>query len=69
MNSDGNDQTRLTDNVADDISPTWSPDGKQIAFTSGRDGNYEIYLMNADGSNQLRLTYVEAYDWFADWSR
>ena len=34
----------------------WSPDGTRIAFLSGRDGRYEIYLMKADGSEQTRLT-------------
>jgi len=45
MNADGSQQTRLTCNDADDGSPTWSPDGKRIAFHSDRDGNYEIYVM------------------------
>ena len=35
-----------------DVSPNWSPDGRSIAFASNRDGNYEIYVMNADGSDQ-----------------
>jgi Tol biopolymer transport system component len=39
-----------------DRSPSWSPDGKKIAFHSTRDNNYEIYTMNIDGSNQIRLT-------------
>ena len=36
--------------------PSFSGDGGKIAFTSNRDGNVEIYVMNADGSNQTRLT-------------
>jgi Tol biopolymer transport system component len=40
-----------------DMDPVWSPDGKKIAFTSERDeGHWNIYIMNADGSNQNRLT-------------
>jgi len=36
--------------------PAWSPDGAKIAFVSQRDENYEIYVMNADGSEKKRLT-------------
>ena len=49
-------KTRLTNDRADDSHPAWSPDGSRIAFTSGRHGNSEIYVMDADGSNQTRLT-------------
>ena len=56
MNADGSGVTRLTDNSADDWSPSWSPDGRRIGFISGRDGNSEVYVMNADGSGVTRLT-------------
>jgi Tol biopolymer transport system component len=36
-------------------APTWSPDGSQIAFLTDRTGNWEIWVMNADGSNQRPL--------------
>jgi len=45
MNTDGNEQTNLTNNPAEDEFPSWSPDGKKIAFQSYRDGNSEIYVM------------------------
>jgi TolB protein len=41
---------------ANDFSPQFSPDGKKIVFVSDRDANAEIYVMNADGSNQVNLT-------------
>src|SRR5580765_4216813 len=37
-------------------APVWSPDGRRIAFLSRRDGGKEIYVVNADGSGQRRLT-------------
>lgn len=62
MDADGGGQTRLTENTAEDYSPTWSPDGSRLAFVSTRDGNPEIYVMNADGSAQTRLTNNSASD-------
>jgi Tol biopolymer transport system component len=44
----GDNLRRLTDNPASDFAPAWSPDGKKLAFTSNRDGNNEIYLIDAD---------------------
>ncbi len=39
-------------NQGNNVAPTWSPDGAQIALLSDRAGQYDIWVMNADGSNQ-----------------
>jgi Tol biopolymer transport system component len=56
MNSDGTHVVKLTIHSCLESSPVWSPDGRQITFTSGRDGNAEICLMDADGSHAICLT-------------
>ena len=66
--ADGNNQRRLTNNGASDEQPTWSASGQKIAFVSKRDGNKEIYVMDADGNNQRRLTNNEATDASPAWS-
>ena len=48
--------------------PVWSPDGNKISFTSTRDGNEEVYIMNPDGSDQERLTNNPDYDTCYSWS-
>jgi len=68
INADGNGLKKLTDHPADDWPPVWSPDGKQIAFTTSRDGFTEIYVMNADGSGLTRLTNHPAHDNSPAWS-
>lgn len=68
MRGDGSDPRRLTDDPGDEVSPTWSPDGKQLAFVSNRDGNREIYVMKADGSQQVNLTHHASEDWTPAWS-
>ncbi len=59
MRSDGSDIRQLTKNPGNpDFAIAWSPDGTKIAFASYRPGdpNTELYVMNADGSGQRRLT-------------
>jgi Tol biopolymer transport system component len=48
--------------------PDWSPDTTKIAFYSSRDGDDEIFVMDADGENQTQLTDNEYTDAFPDWS-
>ncbi|HEY1306390.1 MAG TPA: hypothetical protein VGF24_22705 [Vicinamibacterales bacterium] len=57
-----------TKGVGTNYLPVFSPDGKQIAFMSGRSGNPEIYAMNIDGSNLRRLTNHPAGDSSPTWS-
>ena len=48
--------------AANNTFPQWAYDGKKIACTSDRDGDPEIYRMNADGSNPVRLTHAPGRD-------
>lgn len=59
---------RLTDHPALDYNALYSPDGKQIAFVSERDGSKNLYLMNSDGSGLRQLTRGDWTDTMCDWS-
>ena len=50
------------------VVTSWSPDGSRIAFSSNRDGNFDIYTMSADGSGLTRLTNHPASDKDPVWS-
>ena len=61
-NADGSDVKRLTFTDDYDAEATVSPKGDKIVFTSLRDGDPEIYVMDIDGKNQTRLTFEKGYD-------
>ena len=68
MNKDGSGNTNLTNHPAIDRFGSWSPDGKKILFQSNRDGDHEIYVMDANGKNLIQLTHNKTSDSDADWS-
>jgi peptidoglycan hydrolase-like protein with peptidoglycan-binding domain len=68
MAADGSDVVRLTRNDAEDSFPSFSPDGRRIAFASNRDGIPHIYVMNIDGTRTRRLTGAGNGDSLPEWS-
>lgn len=59
MNPDGSNQVRLTNNPGVDTYPTWSPDGRTIAFIrQSATGEYSLSVMNSDGSRQRDVTRI-----------
>jgi Tol biopolymer transport system component len=65
----GSDPSRLTlTDDASELQPAWSPDGSKIAFVTDRDGNREIYVMDPDGSDPVRLTFTPLDEGSPDWS-
>lgn len=79
INTDGSNLKMLTSpsettlpdgkiRMTKDESPKWSPDSEKIAFMSTRNENWDVYVMNADGSNQTRLTNHPDHDMYPAWS-
>jgi TolB protein len=72
MNSDGTDIRNISNNSADDLDPTWSPDGKKIAFVSDRENisslATQIYIINADGTGVFQLTKGLGSSRYPAWS-
>jgi len=74
MDSDGSNKRLLLRNGATNFAPSWHPDGKRIIFASNKDDwrddigqyghNFELYLMNLDGTGLERITYNTAFDSF-----
>ena len=67
MRNDGTNLAKLT-SYEYDTATAASPDGSRVAFMSNRDGNWEIYIVNADGSGLTRLTTNEVRDGLPAWS-
>jgi hypothetical protein len=59
---------QVTNAGGSDLAPAWSPDRRRIAFQSNRAGNWEIYVMQANGAHARRLTNDDARDGEPSWS-
>ena len=57
ISPDGKDPAKLTTGSGSNENPSWSPDGRHIVYMSTRTGSPEIFMMNADGSNQKRISF------------
>jgi Tol biopolymer transport system component len=79
MDVDGSNKRMILHNGATNFAPSWHPDGKRIIFASNRDDwhadikqyghNFELYLINIDGTGLERITYNNVFDSFAMFSR
>src|SRR5688500_7954951 len=68
MPASGGAMTRISDVFNDARQPRWSPDGRSIVFFAYRDGGYDIWQIDKDGSNQKKLTWGTFDDREPIWS-
>jgi Tol biopolymer transport system component len=68
MNKNGKNIVQLTHSDFVDEDPFWSPDSKYIIFQSNRTGNYQIYTMKADGTEQTSLSNNKHSEYWPSWS-
>jgi tricorn protease len=67
-NEDGSNLRRLTAHTARDVNPSFSPDGKWIAFSSDRNGNHDVFVIPAEGGQAKQLTFHSAADNVLGWT-
>ncbi len=68
VSANGGKAAKLTNNVAYEREPVWSPDGRWIAFTSNRYGNNDVFLIPAGGGDPVQLTYHTGSDIASDFT-
>ncbi|HEY6249900.1 MAG TPA: S41 family peptidase [Candidatus Angelobacter sp.] len=67
-NEDGSNVQRITVHKARDVYPRFSPDGKWIAFSSNRYGNYDVFVVPSEGGSPKQLTFHSANDTVVGWT-
>src|SRR4051812_7067136 len=68
VDADGSNPRRITNNIARDFSPRFSPDGRTIAFTSARTGNNDVFIVPAAGGEPKQLTWYSGDDQAQYWT-
>jgi tricorn protease len=68
VNEDSFGLRRLTDHPAREVYPRFSPDGQWIAFSSNREGNYDVYIVSPNGGKPKQLTFHSAEDMVVGWT-
>ena len=68
VQDDGSNPQRITDHKAREVYPRFSPDGKWIAFSSNRNGNYDVFIVPAAGGKVKQLTFHSGNDEVVGWS-
>ncbi len=70
ISPDGKDLRRVTQGQSNNENPCWSPDGRYIAFSSNRaGGNYHIFIANANGENQRKVTFSKGEQLSPSWAQ
>ena len=68
VDADGSNQTQVTDNGVANFGPYWHPSGEKIIFASNMDDpsgrDFDLYLINEDGTGLERITYLDGFDGF-----
>jgi TolB protein len=68
VNRDGSALTRLTEHPESDFSPTWSPDGKRVLFSSRRRGDADLFVLDLETSEITQLTRSKRDEYDPAWS-